>query len=137
MKTLTICAMALAMAACGGKKDDAKKEEAKDDALTCAQVADKAVAALGDRGGPVKDKLRPIYEERCTQDKWPADVMACFATASGFEALQGCRQRLVFEPREKLIQQIRGVMGAMGGGMGGRPPMGHGGAGSDAKAPAP
>jgi hypothetical protein len=90
----------------------------------------------------VKEKLRPIYEKRCTDDKWPAESMECFAKAEGMPQLKQCREKLPEVAKRNLIDQIRIVMTPQGGGSG-MPPRGHGsgsdappstGIGSDAKA---
>jgi hypothetical protein len=139
MNRLVITVFALTLgASCGEKKEQpvgggSSQGGSPSAALTCAQVADKAVGGLGPGGGPVKEKLRPIYEKRCTDDKWPAEVMECFAKAEGMPALKKCRLNLPEVAKQNLIDQIGMVMNAAGGSMG-RPPRGHGSDGSSGSA---
>jgi len=67
--------------------------------------------AMTDMAGKLKDTLI----KRCTEDKWPSEVVNCFTTASDRPAMQQCQQKLSDEQRDKVIADIRQVM--MGGGM--------------------
>ena len=83
-------------------------------------------------------KLRGALTQRCTEDKWPPEVVSCFRTAVSMKDMQGCQAKLGEAQRGKLLTQIRQVMmGSMGPrmptGMAGHPPM-LGGSGA---APAP
>lgn len=145
-----IAALAFAPAACSKKSDDAGKGGAGaaggaggGAVPTCAEAITKAVNSLGggSETGGVKDKLQAILTPRCTEDKWPAEVIQCYASAAGMQGMSACRQKLPPEQATRIITEIRGVMagaaGAMGGG--GMPPPGHGGApaGSGAAPAAP
>jgi hypothetical protein len=144
--------IALALAACGKKGDDAAKGSAAGgaggaggagaagaaDASACAAAAAAAVASLpaGMEAAGVKEKLAAIYTTRCTEDKWAADVIQCYAKAAGMPGLQACRAKLPPDLGTKLRGEIMAAMAGAAAGMGGRPPMGHpGGDGSGAAAP--
>lgn len=98
------------------------------------KAIDSMVGAAGSDTPPalkaIADKLRGIYLSSCKADKWSADVLACFNTATTQPAIKACRQKLPPEQAAHVQQQIMAVMaGAGGGGMppGGMPPGGGGG----------
>jgi len=136
-----ICAAsALALAACK-KSEDGKGAAAGGAEVACSAAIAKGLEGLGARGeaGGVKEKLQGIYTKRCTEDRWPADVLACFESAVGMAAMKACRGKLPPEQSAKLQADIMAVMagaggaGGAGGMMGGAPtghpggPMGPGG----------
>ena len=76
--------------------------------------------AMNDVAGKLKDTLI----KRCTEDKWPSEVVNCFTTAADRPAMQECQSKLSDDQREKVMADIRSVM--MGGmkmppGMAGHP----------------
>ena len=109
----------------------------------------------------VSGQLKQAITNRCTEDKWPDEVIKCYGNAGSMEELRGCREKLPADQQAKLKNEEMQVMmksmggaGGMGGpgmggmppgheGMGGMPP-GHegmggamGGAGGSGAAPAP
>ena len=58
----------------------------------------------------IKEKLQAVYTRRCTEDKWPADVLRCYAGAVGMSAMKLCRGKLPAEQGTKLQAEIMGVM---------------------------
>jgi hypothetical protein len=80
--------------------------------------------------GEVAGELKTAITNRCTEDKWSADVIKCYGAAGSMEELRSCREKLPQDQQAKLksdeMQVMMKVMGGMGGppGMGGMPP-GH------------
>ncbi|MDQ3367293.1 MAG: hypothetical protein M3680_17865 [Myxococcota bacterium] len=104
---------------------------------TCAEAAAKAVGALpaGSDAGEVQTKLTAILTTRCTEDRWPAATIECYATqVKDMMGMRTCRETLPPEHQQKMMTEIRTVMmGAAGAGGG---PM-HGTPAADPTAPAP
>ena len=87
----------------------------------------------------VSGALKQAMTNRCTEDKWSADVLKCYDSASSMEEIRKCRQMLPADQQQKLqaeemqvmMKAMGGTPGAMGGpgGMGGMPghPDGMGG----------
>jgi len=124
-----------ALAVIGG----CKKKSATESGPSCADAVSKAVGAMpaGPTGGEVQDKLKSIMTTRCTEDKWTAAALNCYATTvTDMASMKKCREMLSQDQQTKLMTEIRSVMmGAAGAGGG---PMHGGGAptGSDTPAPA-
>jgi hypothetical protein len=75
--------------------------------------------------GEVAGALKTAITNRCTEDKWPADIIKCYGDASSMEELRGCRQKLPQDQQAKLQNdEMQVMMKTMGGGMGGPPGMG-------------
>lgn len=141
MNKLIWITIVIALAACSKKSDDAAKGGAAGGAAgggaasACANAAGKAVAGLGAGmgGNGVAEKLQTILTTRCTEDKWPPDVIKCYESANGMAGMKTCRGKLAPELGQKLLTEITGAM-AGAAGMMGRPPAGH--PGGDPPAPA-
>ncbi len=73
-------------------------------------------------------KLKGVFVKRCTEDKWPADVVDCYANAQKREDLRACRTKLPAESSQKLQKEEMEIM--VGAGFGGRP-HGMGGSGME------
>ncbi|HUS30449.1 MAG TPA: hypothetical protein VMZ53_18195 [Kofleriaceae bacterium] len=112
MKHAVIVA-ALLFAGCGKKSEPSGP--------SCADAVDKAINSMpggpGGGGADIKDKLRAIYTKHCTDDKWNADAIKCFATdAHDMPSMKACRAKLTADQQEKVMGEVRTVMmGAMGG----------------------
>jgi hypothetical protein len=140
MKKLSWIVLVVALVACSKKSDEAGKGGAAaagagggGNTADCATAAAKAVASLGpgaDASG-MKEKLQAIYATRCTEDRWPAEVVKCYEEAAGMQGLTACRGKLPPELGTKLRGEIMSTMAAAAA-AGGQAPAGHGGA-----APAP
>lgn len=75
--------------------------------------------------GEVAGALKQAITNRCTEDKWPEDVIKCYDGASSMEELRACRQKLPQDQQTKLqAEEMQVMMKTMGGGMGGPPGMG-------------
>jgi len=81
----------------------------------------------------VSGALKQAMTNRCTEDKWSADVLKCYDTAASMEEIRKCRQMLPADQQQKLqaeeMQVMMKSMGGQPGGMGGMPghPDGMGG----------
>jgi hypothetical protein len=141
---IAVVAAAVALAACSKKEGEGsdkhgkfmkQKEREKHAAntTTCESAITKAVTSLpaGPDGVVVQEKLHAIYTKSCNQDRWSADVIKCFESASGMQGLMACRGRLPPEIGTKLRSEIQAAMMSAAATMG-RPGMGHGGMGSGA-----
>jgi len=121
---------ALALVGCSKK---AESGAAAAGGASCADAVAKAVGAMPG-GGEVSEKLKTILTARCTEDKWAADVIKCYATeATDMASMKKCRGMLPPEQQQRLMGEIRAaMMGAAGGGggpmHGGAAPMGGGAA---------
>jgi hypothetical protein len=114
---------ALLFAGCGKKSETAAGP-------SCADAVEKALAAMP--GGPgagdeIKGKLRGIYTKHCTDDKWSADAIKCYANdVKDMSSMKACREKLTPEQSEALMGEVRATMMGAAGSMGGGGPM-HGG----------
>jgi len=130
MKTilfLTVCALAV-----GCKKDGAAgSANACSDAIakgvdTMMAAGAKRMAASGGMPADMKAKmddaavkLKQVITNRCTEDKWSAEIVDCYAKATTREDIRSCRAKLPAEQSAKLQAEEMQVMSAMMGGMGG------------------
>jgi len=138
MKMLLLIA-ALAMAGCS-KKSDAGSAQAGG-AGACGDAIAKAVGAMpgGPGAGDVQAKLKTILTTRCTEDKWPAAVVDCYATkATDMASMKQCRELLPPDQQQAVMGEIRAVMMGAGGagpmhGAGGPAAPGGPGAGTETK----
>ncbi|MBV8756257.1 MAG: hypothetical protein JO257_03210 [Deltaproteobacteria bacterium] len=90
---------------------------------------DERVKLMDEMGASMKQ----VMTNRCTEDKWPADVLKCYEGAGSVEEIRKCREMLPQDQQQKLRadeqQVMMKAMGAAGGpGMGAMPP-GHEGMG--------
>lgn len=139
MKLIALALMAaLATTGCSKKSDKGSAAGGP----SCADAIGKAVNAMpgGPGGGEVKAKLQQIMTTHCTDDKWPADVVNCYATqASDMASMKKCREMLPPDAQQKMMGEIRAVMMSAGGGGPMHGPGGPmmGGAGGTPPAPPP
>jgi hypothetical protein len=126
-------AVLLVAGACG------KTQETPSSAASCATAAKSAVETMVKRAkdriasSPMPEDIRAKMEERtnkldelrprfvalitnrCTDDKWPADVVNCYGKAAGVEDMRACRGKLAQELQNKLMREEMDLMaGAMG-----------------------
>jgi hypothetical protein len=66
----------------------------------------------------VQEKLKTILTTRCTEDKWPAAVINCYATnATDMASMKSAASRCLPIKQQKLMGEFaRVMMGAAGGG---------------------
>jgi hypothetical protein len=133
MKTIMLITL-LAAAGCGGKKTDNSAEPSAACADSINKGMDGMTAALKARGSNaevpeallgVLGKLRTALTERCTQDQWSSEALACYKAVTSQPEVRACQAKLTQDQRTKLSAQLRQVM--MGGaqmppGMSGHPP---------------
>ena len=89
-------------------------------------------------------KMKDVIVKRCTDDKWPAEVIACFETVSSRPDMMKCQGMLPQDQQDRVRAEVRDLMmssggigrinrhGSGGGGdmMQGHPDMGGGSGGS-------
>ena len=90
----------------------------------------------------IATKMKDVMAKDCVDQKWSADVLKCFDTASTREDIQKCQGMLPADQGQKLkadvMQVMMSAMGSMGGMHGGMPhAMPPGGATAGSAAPAP
>ena len=119
-----MCAATLALSLAGCSK---KSADAGAGAGPCADVAkgvDQMIAKAGGGGGPVSqrsDQLKGILIKHCTEDKWAAEVIDCYANGQSMMDLKTCRGKLPAEQSQRLQGEIMQAMVGGGGGGGGGP----------------
>lgn len=144
MKTMVFVAL-LAAAGCSKKSSDCDASIGKGMDSFAATVKASAPPQMQEARLTVISKLRGTLTQRCTEDKWPADVVSCFTTVVSMKDMQTCQAKLNEEQRTKLVSEIRQVMmSSMGSmrmppGLPGHPPMlgsaGAGGSGASGGMP--
>src|ERR1700710_2512169 len=141
MKAILFCS-ALALVGFGCKKGSS--------ASSCADAINKGVDTMMAAGAKRMEgappamkakmdetavKLKGVITNRCTEDKWSADVIDCYSKAQKRTDLRDCRNKLPEDQQQKLQAEEQGVMmgagfggvaphGDMGSGMADHPPMG-------------
>jgi hypothetical protein len=128
MKAILFCS-ALALVGFGCKKGSS--------ASSCADAINKGVDTMMAAGakrmeGAPPDmkakmeetavKLKGVMTNRCTEDKWPADVIDCYSKAQKRTDLRDCRNKLPEDQQQKLQSEEQAVM--LGAGFGGMRPHG-------------
>ncbi len=84
----------------------------------------------------VSGALKQAMTNRCTEDKWSADVLKCYDGAGSMEDIRKCRQMLPQDQQQKLqADEMNVMMKSMGGGPGGMGGPGMGGPGMPAGHP--
>jgi hypothetical protein len=129
MKMIVLVAV-LAAAGCSKKRSDCDAAIAKAmDSFAASIKADSPNPQVQETRLTVIGKLRGTLTQRCTEDKWPAEVVSCFTTVVGMKDMQACQAKLNEAQRTRLLTEIRQVMmGSMGqrmmpSGMAGHPAM--------------
>ena len=140
MKTMLALALALSLFGCK------KKSAASECSSAVSKGVDKMISMrkqrLDEQGSNLPPELKARMDERskkmdevsgalkqamtnrCTEDKWSADVIKCYDSADSMEAIRSCRQKLPADQQQKLqAEEMQVMMKAMGGpgGMGGMP----------------
>jgi hypothetical protein len=69
----------------------------------------------------VAGALKQAVTNRCTEDKWPADVVKCYGEASSMEEMRTCHEKLPADQQAKLKNDEMQVMMKSMGGAGGMP----------------
>jgi len=113
MKSIALVAL-LAAAGCSKTGPDCGPPINKGmDKMAAALKANPAAAANPQRMEAmmgVVDKLRTAMTQRCTEDKWPAEALPCFAEVSGQREVRACEDKLTPDQRTKLTQQLQQIM---------------------------
>jgi hypothetical protein len=117
-------AAALVVTGCSKKSDTGKAASGP----SCGEAVQKAVGAMpaGPGAGDVQAKLQTVMTTRCTEDKWPTEVLTCYATTvTDMASMKKCREILPQDQQQNLMNDIRTVMMSAAAAGGGGPP--HGG----------
>jgi len=121
MKSIVLAAL-LAAVGCSKKGPDCGESINKGmDKMAAALKANPAAAANPQRMEAmmgVVDKLRTTLTQRCTEDKWAAEALPCFAEVSGQREVRACEDKLTQDQRGKLTQQLQQIMLGMRSQMG-------------------
>jgi hypothetical protein len=132
MKTVILIAL-LAVAGCSKKGSSASGGECE---AAMAKGTDSLMATVKSRAGDPQrlenltemvGKMKTTLTQRCTEDKWSPEAIACFTKLTSQAELRGCEQNLTEEQRTKLRNEMRQLMGSMR--MGAGHPPGLGGSG--------
>src|SRR5512140_431519 len=110
MKTIVLVAL-LAAAGCSKKTSDCEAAIGKGMDNFASEIKTTAPdPKMQEMRMGVITKLRGALTQRCNEDKWPAEVVACFNTVHGMKDMQGCQVKLNDAQRAKLMNEIREVM---------------------------
>jgi hypothetical protein len=146
MSKLVWIGVALAAVACGSKSDDSSSgtatatSAAVDSCDAVAGAVDRMIAKRKDAGDAmspemkaradaarrnmeaVAGSLKQVLLNACKRDHWPAEVTACYGTASTQMEMAACRKKL---PEAQAMQVQREIMTVMmsSAGRGGSQPM--------------
>jgi hypothetical protein len=136
MKTIVLVAL-LAAAGCSKKSSECDVSIAKGMDNFAAEVKTRAPnPQMQQSMMSMVGKLKGALVQRCNQDKWSPEALACFAAVVSRKDIQGCDSKLTEEQRSKLHADMMQAMtgSRMAGGMAGHPPMltGSGGPGGPA-----
>ena len=97
---------------CTGHRDD---QHAR-----CVRAAEHSIAALeasvGQKSPYLGPRMRDVIALRCTADRWPASVIACYARATTGDAMNECRREL--PPIQEDVYE-RDMLDIMSGGSNG------------------
>jgi small lipoprotein (TIGR04454 family) len=141
MKTIGLI-LVIALVGCGSKKGGASEcadAIAKGLDSTMGKRLESAPPEMKQQMAAVADKLKGVLVNRCTEDKWSAEILDCTAKATSRDELKACQAKLPPEQAAKLQAEVIQAMTAGGMGMGmGRPHGGMGGmSGGSAMTPPP
>lgn len=107
---------ALALVGCSKKSDESSSSSADPCAAAINSAVDKMVSSRGGDAPPamkeIAEKLRTLMTEHCRADKWPADIVSCFASATDQPSIKQCRQKLPPDLAQKLQTDIIKAMSA-------------------------
>jgi hypothetical protein len=124
MKLFLSLALALTLAACGGKSDNAggtgpatgtgEGTETAVAAKTCADVGTNMEAALRSDGAPddVVSVFAGLGVTACTEDGWSQEAIDCYATTQDGEA---CSAMLTDDQKMSLQNRFQATVGGEGG----------------------
>ncbi len=103
------------LAGCGGKKKAAEAPKAD-----CAAAIDNAMNLSKDdyKKSNIADaaipKIREVSLQRCTEDKWSDQVLACFVAAKSATDLTSCHKMMTKEQFENLGKAVTALMQPQG-----------------------
>jgi hypothetical protein len=94
--------------ACGGTTSTVAQPPA--DPAPCADVAthELKVMSIGFLGDQKTGEMRLKIQARCHDDSWPLDARRCVLTATGFDDMTACHDKLSSTQRTALQHDLRG-----------------------------
>lgn len=100
----------LFLAACGGAPATTTVAQAPADPAPCAEVAhhELDVMNLAFLGDQKTGKMRLEIQARCHDDSWPLDARRCVMTATSFDDMTACHDKLSAAQRTALQHELRG-----------------------------
>jgi hypothetical protein len=128
---LVTAALAIALTACGNKSEnatascaaaaqtsiDAMVKRARE-RVTSAQLPPEVRMRLEERTVKLEQmapRLEAVITNRCVDDKWPADVIACYGKASSMDELRACRGKLSPDQQAKVQREELDLFASAGG----------------------
>lgn len=96
------CALIL-IAACGGSGATTVAQPAADPA-PCAAVAARELVVMGF----LPPAIKLAIESRCRDDQWSVDARRCIVTATGFDEMSACYDKLTSAQRTAYQHILRG-----------------------------
>jgi hypothetical protein len=128
MKTSIALVAALALAGVGCSKKDGGSSAAAgggDCTGSISRGVDKMAAARSggkDLTPEIKakmdeftGKMKDVIIKRCNDDKWPAEVIACFETVSSRPEMMKCQSMLPQDQQDRVRNEVRDLMMSAGG----------------------
>jgi len=116
MKKIVLVVLLVA-AACGNKNKvsecDASIAKGIDGFTAALKSRGAANPQMQDRMMEAMAKLRNALTQRCTEDKWPPEVVSCFTIVTSMKDMQTCQSKLTEEQRAKLRADLNEVMAGM------------------------
>ncbi len=98
------CALVL-IAACGGSGSGAvDPAQPAADPAPCSEVAAHELAVMGF----LPPAITLAIESRCRDDQWSVDARRCIVTATGFDELSACYDKLTAAQRAAYQHVLRG-----------------------------
>jgi hypothetical protein len=98
----------ISFVACGSTTSTVAQPPA--DPAPCADVAthELAVMNVGFLGDQKTGAMRLKIQARCHDDSWPLDARRCVLTATGFDDMTACHDKLSSTQRTALQHELRG-----------------------------
>ncbi len=78
---------------------------------TCEEAAEHVRALLGRDDENARD-IQRVFQIRCKDDRWPADVRACVVSTKSFKDPKHCKARLTISQRSHLDADLQNTASA-------------------------
>jgi hypothetical protein len=77
----------------------------------CVEVAEHVRALLGRDDEGARD-IQRVFQTRCTDDRWPADMRSCVTSTQSFKDPKHCKARLTIAQRSHLDADLQDAAAA-------------------------